>query len=378
MERNKEKALAKATRSRRKTSENWWRRFTEAVELADPITKDPKANGRTMALFVQFLAGAVARGQGTSNTLMGYASDVAQGLAAESSVGFEVNWDEARAVLKGRDRTRFEAGEMRPTPPKPGITVHMLRFWFTTPSALTGLSIDEITLKAMMGVAFFGLLRRSEYCQPTPRTAFNPNVQLSTESWKIWDPVGREGTMTTALLRTAGEGWSLVMAPPASKADQFRKKWGCCPILFPFGDGPVNAASRVRAYELQLAERGLRSEGPQPFFVDLSGKWITAERFDKDVKEALRRYAVAHELENPDEGRYGLHSFRIGGCNALRATGASTDLIMRLGRWSSEGSVPGYERGVQQRMSSTIRAAEEVSREDGECVSRGALRGVLK
>eukprot|EP00968_Pinguiococcus_pyrenoidosus_P003180 scaffold189_cov249-Pinguiococcus_pyrenoidosus.AAC.1 len=62
---------------------------------------------------------------------------------------------------------------------------------------------------------------------------------------------------------------------------------------------PLQAGSAVTEQygdELQLAERGLRSEGPQPFFVDLSGKWITAERFDKDVKEALRRYAVAHEL----------------------------------------------------------------------------------
>jgi hypothetical protein len=73
-----------------------------------------------------------------------------------------------------------------------------------------------------------------------------------------------------------------------------------------------------------------------PLFVDSTGAAVTYIQMRTALKGALLRAGVT------DPTRFGGHSFRVGGSQALAAAGKSITYIMSYGRWACIDSVLRY------------------------------------
>ena len=150
-------------------------------------------------------------------------------------------------------------------------------------------------LRAVVCVAFFGLLRCSEFVSPTQRT-WDPSVTLS-----VRDVSFRDGGLALTLRR--------------SKTDPFQA--GSVIFLVPLR----GRLCPVRALHKYVNLRGL---DPGPLFVLQDGRFLTRQFLCALLDAAL-----------PGAVNLNTHSFRIGGATAAARAGLPDSLIQLLGRWKS-------------------------------------------
>ena len=153
-------------------------------------------------------------------------------------------------------------------------------------------------IRAAFALAFYGLLRVSEFT--SPRVAFwDPAIHLSRSDVVILPPFT-----------------SLSLRIKASKTDPFLQGYTLRLVAFPHLTCPVTA---LRSY--------LRLPHPPsgPLFTFADGRFLT-------------RAHVAHILllvcfRTP---LLSTHSFRIGGASALANSGVPLHVVQQLGRWRSD------------------------------------------
>ena len=155
---------------------------------------------------------------------------------------------------------------------------------------------DRSLLWSAATLAFFGLLRCSEFCAPTIRsygqhTLLVSDVNISTD-------VG-----------------GILLNIRASKTDPFRS--GCKIHIGPTDDHlcPVNALHVYIRY---------RNLHVGPLFVFSDGTYLTRSRLCSFLSSC---FGHAYPINT--------HSFRIGGASALAAAGVPDATIQVLGRWAS-------------------------------------------
>lgn len=184
---------------------------------------------------------------------------------------------------------------------------------------------DKAMWSALILLAFFGLLRVSEYVTPSSKN-FNQAIHLSPSDVKL----SACGNIVYVMIK-------------ASKNDPFRLGFRirvCCigGMLCP-----------VYAIKKYLVMRG---NEPGPFFLLSSGEYIT------------RKYVAGFlEVSLPTEVNLNTHSFRIGGASAAASCGIPHAVIKMLGRWSSDcyKRYLHYSDNILKQWSTQIAQVEEIT-----------------
>ena len=192
-------------------------------------------------------------------------------------------------VLRG---IKIVLGSSRSRPRRLPITISQIQHlhrWLQ----LTFSSTDAIMLQAATSVAFFGLLRSSEYCSP----------RRSTPS-----------TGTLALSDVAFKNGLLLVHLRHSKTDPFYK--GCTIRIGP----SLSTVCPVAAMRRFLSLRGPASG---PLFTFQDGSLLTRTV----MSNLLATCFPGSSLDT--------HSFRIGGASALSSGGLPDATVQILGRWTS-------------------------------------------
>lgn len=213
-------------------------------------------------------------------------------------------------LLKGIRR----AQSARPAHLRSAVTPDHLHYWrtffdFSNP--------DHCTLWAAIVVAFFGLLRRSEFTVPASRP-FDPERDLCLRDIRF--------SPDTTPMR-----WddfdSMDLRIKFSKTAQFGE-----PCWIPFNDNE-DTLSPSRAINTML--HACPPKGPlDPLFI-VGGRPLSTEVFASTLRSLV--FASPH-LITP-EARITPHSLRIGGASALLRAGAPPVLVQVLGRWRSDAFI---------------------------------------
>ena len=204
--------------------------------------------------------------------------------------------DRLRLILRGIQR--HQAITLPPRPPRIPISLHHLYtiFRFTAASRTTG---DARCFKAALCLAFFGLLRISEFTCPSP-TSFDPSLHLSINDIAF--------STNPDLLHVRIK---------QSKTDGFRR--GC-----------IVRVARTNNYfcpfDAIVSFLRVHPRCPGPLFTLGDGSFLTRA----DIQSILR---LSFPLVDP--AVIGSHSLRIGGASMLCSLGVPDATIQVMGRWSS-------------------------------------------
>ena len=190
-------------------------------------------------------------------------------------------------------------------------------------------SVMLACLNAAIQLAFFVLLRTSEYCViPLSRNgAFDPDSTLLDGDVMLicrgkmlpWDEVEDDDYPHVS---------EVVISIKKSKTDQNRV--GVTRSAERTGERLCVVAAILRFIKLRL-EYGVTSSVDSPFF-----------RWGNDFTQHLRRDSVSKALKHSAKllgqhvSEYAPHSLRIGGATALIHSGASAESVRRFGRWKSD------------------------------------------
>ena len=178
------------------------------------------------------------------------------------------------------------------------ITTSHLRLMFHRLEFLQYGSFQKVMFKAVITLAFFGLLRVSEYTS-NARYSFNQNTTLLRSDISF------------------NNNFSIMfITVKASKTDPFRSG---CVIRIAAVEDPICPVKAMRAY-LQI-----RSSTPGPLFQVSMGSFLIRQ----DIVLLLRRCL-------PRQIDLNTHSFRIGGASMAAAAGIPDSQIQILGRWASD------------------------------------------
>ena len=176
------------------------------------------------------------------------------------------------------------------------VTVEMLRGWVARVKICP--SFDNVLFLAGALVAFFGLLRVSEFTAPEKGDGKRGLRLQDTKFRGQWVELAIWDSKTD----TASEGLSVVLA---------RRDDLLCPVTW-------------LANFIVLRPRGAKSE---QLFVRGDGKPMTRGWFRDRLKRECAGTGVT--------GNVNTHSLRIGGASAAAAAGLADVEIQRLGRWKS-------------------------------------------
>jgi len=198
-------------------------------------------------------------------------------------------------TLRGIRRSQ---GNLSSRPPRSPITIQHLHIILDYLNHSGFSPTDKAMFQAASLLAFFGLLRVSEYTCPSP-CRFDPTSHLQVSN------VSFNANFTMMLVRIK-----------ASKTDPFRQgttirlsslSHRLCPV----------AAMRI------YLQQNLPQTGP--LFVRSNGQFFTR-----------RQLVTLLNLALPNVPNINTHSFRIGGASAALSSGASDSMIRSLGRWTSD------------------------------------------
>ena len=178
------------------------------------------------------------------------------------------------------------------------ITYHDLTVIATRVNLQLYTPYQSLMLRTASALAFFGLLRCSEYTS-SRRTSYDP-----------------DSTLLTSDITFNTEFTIMYVAIKSSKTDPFRVG---CTIRVAAVSGPLCPVSLMREY-LQS-----HPSGTGPLFVWSTGRYLIRS----DIVILLRRCF-------PNNIRLNTHSFRIGGASAAASAGVPDSQIQLLGRWSSD------------------------------------------
>ena len=200
-------------------------------------------------------------------------------------------------VLRGIRRAQ---GNSFNRPTRPPITWSMLQQVCAFVARSESPHDADMLISAAL-LAFFGLLRVSEYTCPSPSN-YDHEVHLSVQDVTVqWH-----------------RGLALVNIK-SSKTDPFREGVRIRISVLGHYLCPVHALQRF------LIRRG---HNPGPLYVFQNGAFLTRDRMVDILTRAL-----------PNVSNVNTHSFRRGGASALAAAGTPDHIIQILGRWKSNAFV---------------------------------------
>lgn len=166
---------------------------------------------------------------------------------------------------------------------------------------------DAATFQAAFAAGVYGLLRVSEFTNP--KTAqFDPAVHANLGDLEV----------TTG----GGTGPTARLTIRASKTDVFRRTHRV----------EIHATGKRDCPVRLLTDHVARNAGrpaASPLFVLASGAFLTRSKVTARLRQCLEALGFRGKA-------YASHSFRIGGCVSLAASGAGSHMIATLGRWRSE------------------------------------------
>ena len=182
-------------------------------------------------------------------------------------------------------------------PRRQPISLHHLRLLSHRLQLMQYSDLERAMFRAATSLAFFGLLRVSEYTSQN-RQSFCPETTL----------------LVTDI--TFRRDYSIMFVRiKASKTDPFREG---CTVRVAAIDSPLCPVTLMRSY------LNLRPSGPGPLFVLQRDFYLIRQ----DIVLLLRRCF-------PGQLTLNTHSFRIGGASTAAAVGIPDSQIQILGRWSS-------------------------------------------
>ena len=153
-------------------------------------------------------------------------------------------------------------------------------------------------LRAAISLAFFGMLRCSEYTCPSP-SSFNPEIHLAATDFKV--------TNSRAMI---------LVRIKASKTDPFRAG---ATIRIGSAENELNPVAAIIQY---ISVRGYQ---PGPFFRYADNRFLTRSDIIRLLRASL-----------PSTNHINTHSFRVGGASALASIGTPDSIIQTMGRWRSD------------------------------------------
>ena len=164
---------------------------------------------------------------------------------------------------------------------------------------------DRCMLQAAFTVAFFGLLRASEFTHPSPNpTCFDGSVQLTTRDLSFPQADAIDIRLKGSETDQFRQGTSITFGRTHSR---------CCPV-------------EAMQHYLKLHRH---QRGKAPLFVFESGNLLTRNSLVWHLRRLLQTFRL-----NPSH--YSSHSFQIGGATAAAAAGLPLWQIQELGRWRSQ------------------------------------------
>ena len=250
------------------------------------------------------------------SSLSSYLTRIAKWYHQESGQGPRVHLeDDVKNVVKILVEA-FPQGSRQ----KEGFTVGMVRRLVSAVRAKGG--ADALMWEALVTTSWLGLFRPGECVVATQGgfdAASNPtmaNVEFHDDAGRIWDfDEGRVPTFIRFVVKK-------------SKTDQDR-------VMRDVHIGATGDASLCAVSAMWNYVRALPRNDAAPLFRFASGPAVTYQSWY--VQLMLLLDAVGLE-----RCRYGAHSFRIGGAQALAAAGRSITYIMAYGRWTCTASVLRY------------------------------------
>lgn len=198
-------------------------------------------------------------------------------------------------ILRGIKRTQGNRHQLPLRKPITMLHLTAILSWLQHSSISTN---DRCLWWSACTLAFFGLLRVSEYTAPT--------------SYSITDGV----TFSTNDVQISPDLSAMIIFIKASKTDPFKS--GCSLRI----SSTNNRFCPVNALQVYLHSRS--QSLVCPMFVFSDGSFLTRQRITSFLSNVLH------------ETNLNTHSFRIGGATALAAAGFSDALIQVIGRWSSD------------------------------------------
>lgn len=354
---------AKGTIVGKKTALNWVTKFVKYCNLESEILDLHELGAQTVRgrldSFLCYLGdmidgSSLECGLGLPGTAARYAS---QWLEAHLllPIPIDLSWakDQITAWRKGRARELTEGFGIIQRQQKCGISRDQMEGLYDLDWAEEcELNLYQVLNFQSMGqVAFHVMLRRAEISR-APGVTFNPLIHMTRGDivWYFADGTridyNAEGNLDPRqLLRlyTTLEGRG-DLTVKTSKADQSGAQWSSNlhPLVLrkPEENAVIKSANYLLLREILMPCLSKADRDTTPLFNRFGTKdQETSYNFDKVIIKLL------HTLLNK-KGRhlsmaqvrkmYSLHSFRIGGVNALRAAGVPREIRMILGRWKSD------------------------------------------
>ena len=217
-------------------------------------------------------------------------------------------------VIKGLRRTK--SGDKRPE--KLPISSFVLQ---TLKLQLDLEKFDDVMFWAACCTAFFGFLRAAEFT--VPNSGFCSNLHLSVSDVSV----DKTPVPNMAIVHLA-----------RSKTDQYGKG---CSVILARSDSALCPVTALMTY---LRLRGMT---PGPLFIYSDGAPLSKCRLNKRLQHVLSAAGW--------QGRFTLHSFRVGAASTAASLGFPDHLIKALGRWSSE-AYQVYIKLPQNRLVSASRS----------------------
>ena len=143
---------------------------------------------------------------------------------------------------------------------------------------------------------------------------------------------------TPAQLAALRPGDTILIAPPRSKTDQFGEIHSPFPSAIAYSSDPNSAGFIIQQIEIDRPARGLLRE-TTPLFANEHGQPFTHAFMD-----SLLHVALVKLYGEKVAACYSWHSLRSGLATALKAAGASDDVIQMICRWASPESLKIYAR----------------------------------
>ena len=312
-----EEGLAASTRKAYDTGKNHWVKFN-TVEVPGPFIVEPSAEAEDQFMrFVFFLAAVLMLSCGT---IRGYLCGVRHYHIVRGRPDPMQGMERLRLQLRGVNRTQSKVRRyMRPlSPPE-------LRRAKTACFSRLATAHNERTIWAAVVLAFFGLLRCSEYAAMSAKL-FDPDQQLCQQDIKFVVREGQEFVLVTL---------------KQSKTDPFRH--GITLAIGATNDELCPVAALKAMLRGQPAGRG----GRDPLF-KLSARPMLRADIEK-ITKAMAKFARGTDRDT------NTHSLRRGGACALYAQGVAMEEIMLLGRWRSHSvqlyiTVPLWQRAQAAKL----------------------------
>ena len=338
------------TAGKEKTARGWFDAFARAVGVKEIYTDRGQSsravwfNTTLVLFFIRWCVPRMNGGRGgLPSTAMSYVYGIAGWLAREKRFILHYSTKRVKGLVKGLTKQATERCGPRKKNRKAPITPRQLEF-FRKIVLEGGLTDRWKIMLCMLSVAVCGMFRRSEYSQKDSH--FNPNVQLTRSDISWFEANGAPVELTESLLQNTirpPDGWYCELKPPPCKNDFDGGKWHHDPLIFEvLGEqGGIGYASMLCAgnylwgLEREFVCLGRKRTATALFVDPTTGAPFKTGPYDNAVK-GLAAEAYARDSTLPDPAQFGLQGARAGGALALRAAGAPREVIMAMGRWSSD------------------------------------------